>query len=190
LFRWCFALKEGWRNRQELKSFLHDPSKRVGSLVEITPERLEQSNIGVLVLDFDGVLAPHGAVEPLPEACTWLRDLCNHIGEQRIALLTNKPFSSRLAYFAKEFPSIYIAQVRRKKPYPDGLLQIAEYKGIERHRLALLDDRLLTGMLATCLAYTQGFYFYKPYRNLLRRPIVETFFSFLRIVERLFVTCV
>lgn len=190
MFRWFFALKAGWRNREELKRFLRDPDKRVGSLAEITPERLENANVGVLVLDFDGVLAPHGAMEPLPQVKAWLRNLSNHIGEQRIALLTNKPFSSRLAYFTQEFPSIYIAHVRRKKPYPDGLLQIAEYKGIERHRLALLDDRLLTGMLATCLAYTQGLYFYKPYRNLLRRPITETFFSFLRIVERVFISCV
>ncbi len=188
--RWFFALKEGWLHRQELKAFLSDPNKRITSLTNITVERLEKANVAVLVIDFDGVLAPHGAVTPSPEAEKWLRHLSHNLGEQRLALLTNKPFASRLRYFAEQFPSIYVVTGGRKKPYPDGLFQVAEYKGVEMHRVALLDDRLLTGMLATCLSYCQGYYFCNPCRNVWRHPIVELWFSFLRMIERLLLRCV
>jgi uncharacterized protein len=177
-------------HRQELKAFLSSPNNRIAKLSDLTVERLEKANVAILVLDFDGVLAPHGEEKPLPEAEVWLRQLCNNLGEQRIALLTNKPFVSRLRYFAEHFPSIYVVSGVRKKPYPDGLSQVADYKGVEMHRVALLDDRLLTGMLATCLSYCQGYYFYNPYRNVWRRPVKELFFSFLRMVERLLLRCV
>lgn len=188
MLRMWFAFKHGWQQRRLLKAFVADPKKRFGALSEITPEFLDAANVAVLVLDFDGVLAPHDASYPLPEAQKWLKALSLVIGEQRIALLTNKPKPERLRYFAEHFPSIYIAHHVRKKPYPDGLLQIANYKGIEPHRIALLDDRLLTGMLATCLAYCQGYYFYRPYRNMWRNPVRESFFSLLRVFERAYLS--
>lgn len=188
MLRWGFALKHSWQQRRLLKSFLTDPKKRIQALSEITPEFLEANNIAVLVLDFDGVLAPYDAKYPLPEAQEWLRALSLAVGEQRIALLTNKPKPERLRYFAEHFPSLYIAHHVRKKPYPDGLLQIANYKGVDPHRIALLDDRLLTGMLATCLAYCQGYYFCHPCRNMWRNPVRESFFSVLRVMERVYLS--
>ena len=129
-------------------------------------------------------MANHGEAQPLLEVENWLRKLCLEIGESRVAILTNKPIPQRLAYFAKNFPLIHVVQDGRKKPYPDGILEVANYKGVAPHRVVLLDDRLLTGMLATCLACSQGWYFCHPYRNLCKRPIKELFFSLLRVVER------
>jgi len=184
LRRWFYAIYHGFKNRHALATFLACPSKRVATLTELTAKRLDADNIAILVLDFDGVLAPHGAKVPIEAAQKWLQSLVNNLGEQRLAILTNKPIPARLAYFANQFPSLYIAHGVRKKPYPDGLLQVAEYKGVPIHRLALLDDRLLTGMLATCLAYCQGYYFTHPYRKVSKRPVVELFFSALRGMER------
>lgn len=182
--RWWFALKEGFVLRKQLKNFLIDPSKQINSLTEITAQRLDQQNIAILILDFDGVLAGHGASQPLPEVENWLTTLSQTIGEQRIALLTNKPIHPRLQYFAKHFPGIHVVQGVRKKPYPDGILEVANYRGLPPHRVLLVDDRLLTGMLATCLAYSQGWYFRRPYSNYWHRPLKESFFSFLRCLER------
>jgi uncharacterized protein len=182
--RLCFALKNGWVNRTALKVFLTDPQYRIQTLRELTSEKLEQANIAILVIDFDGVLANHGATFPLPEAEQWLRKLSQDIGEQRIAILTNRPLPERLKYFAQFFPSIFVVQGVKKKPYPDGIWQIANYKGVAPHRVALLDDRLLTGMLATCLSYSRGYYFCKPYTNFWRHPLKESFFSVLRAFER------
>lgn len=182
--RWIFALYEGWRNRKQLKKFLSDPVCRIESIIEITGKKLDKANAAVLILDFDGVLANHGADRPLPEVEAWLKQLCLEIGEWRIAILTNKPLPKRKAYFAKYFPLIHIVQDVRKKPYPDGILEVAKYKGVDPHRVVLVDDRILTGMLATCLSFSQGWYFCRPYCNFWRRPVKELFFSFLRVVER------
>lgn len=183
-WRWVFAVYEGWRQRKQLREFLVDPAYRVESLNEITGKKLDEANVAVLILDFDGVLANHGADQPLPEVETWLKQLCLEIGEWRIAILTNKPLPKRMAYFAKYFPLIHVVQGVRKKPYPDGIIEIAHYKGVEPHRVLLVDDRILTGMLATCLSFSQGWYFCRPYANFLQRPIKELFFSLLRVVER------
>lgn len=181
--RWWYTIKQGWAQRHALKQFLL-PTKQIHSLEEITPQKLDEANIAILVLDFDGVLAPHGAVQLLPQAKEWLRELAQRIGENRIAILTNKPLASRLRILQQQFPSIFVVHGVRKKPYPDGLLQVAEYKGVDPHRLVLIDDRLLTGMLATCLAYAQGWYFRHPYHDYWRHPLTEVFFSFLRVFER------
>lgn len=185
MIRVWYAIKEGWQQRKALKRYLTEPALRVSALSELSPERLDKDHIAVLILDFDGVLAWHDAREPLPEVERWLRGLCQTIGEQRLALFTNKPKPERMAYFQKQFPSIYWVHGVRKKPYPDGILQVAEYKGLPVHRVALLDDRLLTGMLSVCLAYARGYYFVRPYQNYLRHPLKESFFSSLRWIERI-----
>ncbi len=181
--RWLFAIKNAYLMRKNLKGFL-TPEKTIHSLEEITLEKLDEANIAILVLDFDGVLAPHDAAQPLPEAERWLTKISQEIGQHRLAILTNKPKPVRLRYFAQKFPSIFVLHGERKKPYPDGLLMIAQYRGVAPHRLALIDDRLLTGMLATCLAYTQGWYFNPPKTNYWRNPVRESFFSVLRVFER------
>jgi len=185
--RWWFALKQSWIQRKQLKDFLTDPEKQITDLKEITAEKLDQCGIAILALDFDGVLAGHDAPVPLPEVAAWLTQLSLSIGEQRIALLSNKPKPVRLAYFAKHFPSIHVVREVRKKPYPDGLLEIAHYKGVEPHRIVLVDDRLLTGMLAVCLSYSQGWYFRNPFHQFWRHPFKESFFCLLRGLERLWV---
>lgn len=183
-FRWWYTVFQGWKNRKLLKRFLISPNYQVQSIFEITAKKLEDANIAILILDFDGVLANHGAVKPLPDVEQWLRQLCSEFGELRVAILTNKPFPARIEYFRKEFPLIHVVQSVRKKPYPDGILEVANYKGVAPHRVVLVDDRLLTGMLATCLAFSQGWYFCHPYRNIMCRPIKELFFSTLRVLER------
>lgn len=188
--RWWYAIRHGWVHRKILKTFLNERKKQIFNLKEINADKLDAASVAVLVLDFDGVLAPHGESIPLPENEAWLKALSQKIGEQRIVIFSNKPNVKRKNYFAQHFPMILFLEGVRKKPYPDGLGIIAEYKGIALHRIALVDDRLLTGMLASVLAYAQGYYFIKPYRNFWRRPIRETFFSFLRVMERAWIRMV
>ncbi len=182
--RWWFAIKNAWQQRAYLKRFMCSADYQIHALEEVTPQKLEEANVAILVLDFDGVLAGHDAKEPTEDAARWLRSLSHSIGEQRIAILTNKPKPERVRYFAEHFPSILLVQGTKKKPYPDGLQAIAAYKGVPPHRLGLIDDRLLTGMLATCLSYTHGWYFYPARTHFWHHPIKESFFAFLRWFER------
>lgn len=182
--RWWYAVTQGWSKRKRLKQILDEPRYQVRSLSEITGQKLDDAEIAVLILDFDGVLASHGAEQPSPMAEDWLRKITLEVGEFRIAVLSNQVFPARVRYFAKHFPLIHFVQGVRKKPYPDGILEVVHYKGVPPHRVVLLDDRLLTGMLATCLAFSQGWYFRYPEVNYWKRPLKELFFSFLRVVER------
>lgn len=182
--RWWFAIVEGFRHRARLRAFLKNQNLQIHDITEITTQRLDAANVAILVLDFDGVLAGHDAKEPLPKAHAWLKALSLQIGEQRIALLTNKPKPQRLRYFSEQFPLIHVVRGERKKPFPDGLKEIIRYKNVPPHRVLLVDDRLLTGMLATCLAHCQGWYFRPPCRQFWHAPIRESFFSLLRTVER------
>lgn len=185
--RIIFAVQNAWKKRHLLKEFLTNPKLQLTSLNDLTVEMIEAAHVAVVVLDFDGVLAPHDANTPTPEAQKWLQKLCISIGEPRIAILTNKAKLERLRYFREHFPGIQVVQGVAKKPYPDGLWEIANFRGIESSRLLLIDDRLLTGMLAATLAPCQARYFSKPLRSFKKHFFKEIFFSLLRSTERFWI---
>ncbi len=153
----------------------------------IQPEELVARGITVLVLDFDGVLAPHGAQAPTAEVVAWLRRCAVILGEEKIFILSNRPDPQRADYFRRMFPSFHFIAGVRKKPYPDGLLRVMELSGATPEEVVLLDDRLLTGVLATCLAGTGVIYITDPYVSLAKQPIAECFFMLLRYVERRYI---
>lgn len=185
--RYWYALQNGWKHKSELKNFVIQPKLKLNTLPELTVGFLESAEVAVLVLDFDGVLAPHDADQPTPEAESWLQKMSLTLGEQRIAILSNKPKPKRLAYFKKHFPNIQFIYGVAKKPYPDGLWDIANSRGIAFNRLLLVDDRLLTGMLASCLAPCQALYFVNPVKSYRAHFFKELFFSMLRSLERVLV---
>jgi uncharacterized protein len=155
--------------------------------VALVPEELAARGITVLALDFDGVLAPHGAVLPLPEVVAWLRRCALILGEEKLFILSNRPDKLRVDYFRRTFPLAHVIAGVRKKPYPDGLLRIMELSGATPEEVVLLDDRLLTGVLAACLAGTGVVYITAPYLSLAKRPVMEVFFMLLRSAERRFI---
>lgn len=152
--------------------------------VAVNPEELAARGVTVLVLDFDGVLAPHGATEPLPEVVEWLHRCAAILGEERLFILSNRPDPLRADYFRREFPGVSFISGVKKKPYPDGLQRIMELSGAAPEQVMLLDDRLLTGVLAACLAGTGIIYITAPYVSLAKHPVMESFFMLLRFAER------
>ncbi len=139
----------------------------------------------MLALDFDGVLSPHGNPEPLPEATAWLARCGTVFGEERLFILSNKPSPERIDWFRSRFPGIRFIAGVRKKPYPDGLLTVIREASVRPDEVMLIDDRLLTGVLATCLAGTKIGYINAPYVNIGARPMQEFFFIVVRAVERM-----
>ena len=188
--RILYAIRQGWAYRKSLKRFLSQPQLQLERLEHLTQDVIEAANIAVVALDFDGVLAPHDADEPSMEAQQWLQRLSIWIGEQRIAILTNKAKPERLRYFQQHFPGIQVVTGVAKKPYPDGIWEIANYREIDPSRILLIDDRLLTGMLATCLAPCQARYFIKPISNYRAHCVLELFFNLLRQGERLLIKAI
>ncbi len=153
-------------------------------LLKLSPIALQQQGIKIPVLDFDGVLAAHGETSPHPQALTWLNQAVTVFGATHIFILSNQASPNRIAFFAKHYPNITFLTGVRKKPHPDGLETVMKITGQPPHALILIDDRLLTGGLAACIADTQFAYILAPYQSFAKRPFSETLFAGLRFLER------
>jgi len=101
--------------RRELRSLLQEtPSGR--SVLEIVPEEFGLRGIRVLALDFDGVLAPHGGDQPLPDVEAWLRQMVAVCGAERVFILSNRPEGPRVAWFHEHLPGVrFISGVRKNR---------------------------------------------------------------------------
>ena len=176
----------GFRNRHELARLLKKtPHDR--SILTIDPRTLHTDGITALALDFDGVLAHHGAPTPLPEAVEWMK-LCEAIfGGNRIFILSNKPTQERKDWFGRHFPAIRFISGVRKKPFPDGLKKIGELTRVPLSSILMVDDRLLTGCLAAIDAGARPCYIRRPFVSFKHNITAEAFFMLLRTAERLFV---
>lgn len=137
----------------------------------------------VLALDFDGVLAPHGYPKPIDEATAWLKELVASGRYKRVYIYSNKPTQARKTFFAQLSPEIRFVSKQRKKPYPDGLKFIIEQERVAPSNVIMVDDRLLTGMLAAIIAGTSWLYISRPLKDYRYNLISEVFFTVLRFSE-------
>lgn len=188
ILRTIYSIRHTWQNRAQLKKFLTDPTLHLANICSINAEYLHSAGVQVFVLDYDGVLAAHGEPRPRPEVEAWLKHLCQSFPAQQVYILSNKPTKERQEYFKQNFPAMHFVIAKRKKPYPDGLEQIAQVSGIAPANIMLVDDRLCTGILATLLAGVQGRLITRPYINFRHRPFAETGFVLLRFLEQRIVT--
>jgi predicted HAD superfamily phosphohydrolase YqeG len=150
----------------------------------LSPAVLKQQGVEVLVLDFDGVLAAQGESKPADDLHDWLKLCVNTFGATQIFVLSNNALASRIQYFQNHFAGIQYIVGSKKKPYPDGLQEIISLTNQPAKSLMLVDDRLLTGILAACISNVPVTYITKPYVNFSKRPVEELFFTSLRVLER------
>ncbi len=179
----------GFRHRRELCKLL-DSTPLSRSISELDPKELQRSGIAALALDFDGVLANHGAPMPVLAGVAWLKQCEAVFGGERMFILSNKPTDERRDWFAKNFPTIRFIAGIRKKPFPDGVLRVGELAGVPISSLLMVDDRLLTGCLAALVAGARPCYIRHPCVSFTYLPVLELFFRLLRSTERLFVRLV
>ena len=185
LQRTYYALSQTWHYRHQLKCLATDPTWHAHEVTSLTADFLQAQNITHLALDFDGVLAPHGALEPLPQVVEWLKTLTAQFPEKCVYILSNKPAPEREAWFAEYFPQIHFIKNVRKKPYPDGLQKILEHADIKPAQLMLVDDRLLTGMLAVVIVGVHGLWIIKAYRDHRCGRVTDCFFRAIRALEKI-----
>ena len=176
----------GFRSRRELERLMAE-TPATSSILTIDPAELKEQGIAALALDFDGVLAGHGALAPLPEAVAWMKRCEAIFGGGMIFILSNKPTEERRQWFAEHFPAMRFISGVRKKPYPDGINRAGELAGVPTSSIMMVDDRLLTGCLAALEAGARPCYIRRPYASFSYRPFAELFFWKLRLMERLFV---
>lgn len=179
-----FASQQLWLHRAYLRIYLKDPSKRINSVTQLNSEQLELMGIRAVIFDFDGVLATHGAIKISPMVAYWLRDFIkNYTGQ--IFLLSNNLFKKRIDYLSTNWPELKIVTPKKKKPDPDGILEISRITGLLPQKILMIDDRLGTGLLAARLAGINGLLVNPALVNYTTQPGVEMFFASLRVLERL-----
>jgi uncharacterized protein len=183
LVRTLYALRQGWHHRHALATLAHTTPVQQNTLSQ-KPVDIRDQGIKVVILDFDGVLAPHGEAHVTAALESWLDACVTEFGAAQIFILSNKPLPVRLAYFAQRYPGVRCISACAKKPYPAGLYAIHQLTGQAPEAHVLLDDRLLTGALAAYIAGSRIIYIKNPLRNFAQRPITETFFQCLRLSER------
>jgi predicted HAD superfamily phosphohydrolase YqeG len=179
----------GIRHRRRLRRIL-DETPASSCIMTLDPASLKSSGVAALALDFDGVLAHHGAPAPLPEAVEWMERCEAVFGGDRIFILTNKPTEGRRQWFANRFPALRFISGVRKKPFPDGIKKTGALAGVPLSQILMIDDRLLTGCLAALAAGARPCYIRQPYVSFSHRPLAELFFMLLRRAERCFVTII
>lgn len=161
---------------------------RSNRLIKHDPGHLATAGIQVLALDFDGVLAPHAADQPLQEVIIWLQQASEVFGKDRIFILSNRPFGPRIDWFSKHFSGIRFIGAVRKKPYPDGILRISQISSVPPNKILMVDDRLLTGSLSALQAGARVCYIRNPYQDFGQHPASEAFYSALRKLEQMLVS--
>ena len=182
LRRISYALHMCYAHRHRLlEIYQQTPASHCLSM--ISEDWLKQQGIRVIVLDFDGVLSSHGEPEPREELFDWLQRCVQYFSVERVFVLTNKPMPERLRYFEQRHAGLKVITGVRKKPYPDGLEQVLELTKVQRQEMLMVDDRLLTGVLAAGICDMQAAYIRKPYTNFRHHPFKESFFLLLRTLE-------
>ena len=172
-------------------------AKSVNAVTEATSSFLQQQEETVMVKISEkdrltGISPENDMIQSARKMNTWFT--C-HTGNLLLNnnLSTWKPDPTatvRVDYFRREFPMVRFVSGVRKKPFPDGLQRIMEISGAAPCEVMMLDDRLLTGVLGACLVGVGVVYITAPYVSLAQRPLHESFFMLLRILERGFITLV
>lgn len=182
--RILYALTMAFKHRKALSAYRHDQMLQYPSILNINLKALRAEGLKIIALDFDGVLASHGATEISLEMSHWLYHCIQIFGRGQVFILTNKPSQQRANYFAKNFSDVEFIFPKQKKPYPDSILAILDKTRVNPSELLVIDDRLLTGILAAIIAGVRGSYITQPLVDLHKRPISECFIMSLRQFER------
>lgn len=185
LERVCYALNMGWKHRKTLGCYLHDAKLQIKKVNDLSIEHLQEIQVEVLVLDFDGVLGADHAWVPADFIKPWLDQVYQHY-QDKLFILSNKPLSAREVYLQTHYPKLGFIKGVAKKPYPEGLLLIKQKTQVRGEHILFCDDRLLTGILAAELAGVKALWVTKPIKNFMTRFWQEIFFMILRLIDRVF----
>lgn len=173
-----------WRHRTSLKAYRRDATLQMTSILQCDPLLLKAQGFKVLVLDLDGVLTPYGVVDLSEAIEKWLRSCMEIFGNKNVFILSNKPTKERIEYFSRFFKGLIVVLPPRNKPYPDGIQQILQQTKAAPEAVLMIDDRLLTGILAAIITHTSGRYITKPLIAFRVHFLPELFFILLRQIER------
>ena len=178
-----FAISESNDHRADLKKVLKDKTLSIQTLSDLDPKILYEQGIRVVVFDFDGVLTPHGDLVIEAKDLLKLQAFCEVFTQPNILIWSNNPVPARMRFLQEHFPGVsWLDGV--DKPNPESLQRLIHAKGCDPKVVLMIDDRLLTGILAGILAGTQVRLVKKPKIRLKGNLSAELGFIILRAIER------
>lgn len=184
LHRIIYTCRQAWKYKKILANFTKDRTLQIASIVDLSPQQLYSQGIRAVVVDFDGVLAPHGKIEPIAMARQWLQDCCKIFGPNMVFILSNKPTESRKEYFIKQYSGINFITAKLKKPFPNSIIEIMQITKLLPEEILLIDDRLLTGILAAIISNIRGCLITSPYVDYQQHFYYECIYAMFRKIEQ------
>ena len=162
-------------------------SLTIQSVLELTPNFLQQHQVQGLIFDFDGVLNGDSYLYPTKKIAQYLHEICEIYP---VAIYSNANLPKRKEYIKEHFPKIFWVDIPPKKPSPDSLLSLCRHWDLPAASLLMVDDRLLTGGLSAFRAKTQFAHVSTPLTSYKTNLVREIFFSSIRLVEKALVKVV
>lgn len=181
------TIKQLFKQRQQIKAALKAPLCQAKTIHHIDLIRLKARGIKAIAIDFDGVLAYHGAKIISEASHEWLLRCFKTFGDNGVYIHSNNNQPNRLNCLQADFPSIQILQPAKKKPSTEGLASIMKKDHLSAAAIAMVDDRIATGILAAVLIGAKPIFIRRATISLLRAPLAEIFFMLLRLLERLII---
>ena len=175
-----------FKHRAALGRIARQARYQANTVLDIDPEELYKQGTRILVLDFDGVLNHHDATTIASPVLEWVLRCQRVFGADHLYLHSNNNRGARIDWISQHIPGLQVLDPANKKPSPEGLLSIMAGTEIKPETVILIDDRLLTGMLAVCRAGCQGIYIRKPYTDFTQARFREVGFWTLRRLELFF----
>jgi uncharacterized protein len=133
------------------------PHIRIGSVTELSADRLRELGLDALLLDVDCTLKRYRSEEVPPEVAAWLDGL--RAAGVGLCLVSNGR-GPRIGRFAAKLNLPYVSGAL--KPFPFGCRRAVRQRGFDRARTAMVGDQVFADIVAGRLA---------GLRTILVRPI-------------------
>lgn len=130
---------------------LFKPRKRIGKMIDITPDLLHAAGVKALLLDIDNTMTTHNNPVPADGVVEWI-DKMKSVGFKMMVVSNNN--GERVRKFSElvglEFEGA------AKKPLPSGFKRACERLEIQPKEAAVVGDQIFTDILGGNLmgAYT------------------------------------
>ena len=165
-----------------MSSKLPVPDLVVNDVYELTPERLQDLGITLLLLDLDNTLAPYTVMQPSVRLRNWADGL-RRAGIEPFIFSNSR--GVRAEAFSKALSVDFVAKA--KKPHTRFLRQVLAKKGVAPGHAALVGDQIYTdvwcarraGILAVAVEpidlsnplYRARYWAEQPFRGAYRRKM-------------------
>lgn len=127
------------------------PSLIADSVLDLTPQLLQQRGISLLMLDFDNTIVPYTTNEPTPQTEAWLKDML--ASSVKLCVVSNSK-RDRVRVFCKTYGLDCITHA--KKPFSKGIAECLGKYDLPNIQCALCGDQIYTDVLGANCAGVQS----------------------------------